>query len=47
MTLCQARLLLAAVDRADARRLRDAALAARIALADGKDWAKFVREADA
>lgn len=45
MTLRQSHLLLEAVGRADARRLYDAALAARMATADGKDWTKFMREA--
>lgn len=44
MTLQQSQMLLEAVNRADARRLCDAAFAARMATADGKDWLKFVRE---
>lgn len=42
MTLRQSRLLLEALGRADARRLADAAFAARIAQADGKAWTAFV-----
>lgn len=41
MTLRQCTLLLGAVVRADAARTYHAAVAARMALADGKAWQKF------